>query len=447
MANKQQKQAKPSAPDRLRQIVMNAETGEVLLEKGATTPHDPASLNKMMTAYKAYEQVAAGKAKWTDMVTLSARAAQMDPNGFKAPDFPDNKLPAGTQIPLSKAVEIMMATSHNGLAAAIGEHLTAKLDKKGKPIPGSGSESRFAKEMTETAHKLGMTDTTFANASGYNNVRSTSTAKDLATLSMKMMKNFPESESRVNSRGTDATVRLPDGSSRKIPYQPSIVRTGQMYQKTSKSIAAVGPQKTGTNPRTAGYNLATAVEAANGVRLIVVTLGATSNEARYKATDKILREAVAKTYDPSAPAGFHVAYQDTKPSEGAMLAMREEKKAGRRPELAQEDSSPKAAFGKRSKKPALAAEPAKPAASSVGEISQADTEAPTVTEGFNTVAAANLDTTTPIVDMGNLMRANFDVPEVRSSMESEPTPESPANRASYKRIPKRRRGNAPTIRA
>lgn len=446
MANKQQKQAKPTAPDRLRQVVMNAETGEILLDKGANTPHDPASLNKMMTAYKAYEQVAAGKAKWTDMVTLSSRAADMNPNTFKAADFPDNKLPAGTKLPLGKAVELMMATSHNGFAAAIGEHLTTKLDKKGRPIPGSGSESRFGKEMTETARKLGMADTTFANASGYNNVRSTSTAKDMAILSMKMMKNFPESESRVNSRGTNAVAKLPDGSSYKIPYQPSIVRTGNMYQKGYNSFAAVGPQKTGTNPRTAGYNLATAVETKNGIRLIVVTLGATSNEARYKATDKILREAVAKTHDPAAPAGFHIAYQDTKPSEGAMLAMKEEKTAGRRPEFAQEDSSPKAVFGKRSRKPALAAEPAKPAASSVGEISQADIDTPTATEGFNTVAATSFDTAAPVVDMGGLTRVNFDVPEVSASMETHPTAPA-ANRASYKRIPKRRRNPAPTIRA
>src|SRR6185437_15248922 len=101
---------------------------------------------------------------------VSARAASMPPTRLG--------LRAGSSIRVADAIQAIVIKSANDVAVVLGERL-------------GGSESRFASLMTRKARQLGMTRTTFLNASGLPNPGQQSTARDLATLARHLVDDFP----------------------------------------------------------------------------------------------------------------------------------------------------------------------------------------------------------------------------------------------------------------
>lgn len=158
-------------------LVLDARTGKVLASENGDTLNHPASLTKMMTLYLTFEALNRGKITWDTRITMSKYAASRPPTklGVK---------PGGT-ITVREAVYGMIVKSANDAAAAMGEKL-------------GGSESNFARLMTQKARQLGMSRTVFVNASGLPDKRQITTARDMSTLAVALMKNYP-SEYRLFS--------------------------------------------------------------------------------------------------------------------------------------------------------------------------------------------------------------------------------------------------------
>ena len=88
-------------------------------------------------------------------------------------------LKPGATIAVEDAIKALVTRSANDVAAAIGENL-------------EGTEANFAARMTRTARAIGMSKTTFKNASGLPNPAQVTTARDMATLSLRIQRDFPE---------------------------------------------------------------------------------------------------------------------------------------------------------------------------------------------------------------------------------------------------------------
>ncbi len=152
-------------------FVIDAESGQVLHSVNADTRNYPASLTKMMTLYLVFD--ALDKKKWSlkTRLKVSARAARQPASKLA--------LKRGTTISVRDAVLALVTKSANDVASVIAEGM-------------SGSERNFGLKMTATARKLGMSRTTFRNASGLPNRAQLSTARDMGTLARALINDFPQ---------------------------------------------------------------------------------------------------------------------------------------------------------------------------------------------------------------------------------------------------------------
>ncbi|WP_341914959.1 D-alanyl-D-alanine carboxypeptidase [Ferrovibrio terrae] len=148
-------------------IVVDADTGRVLHAQDADAPRYPASLTKMMTLYMAFDALKEGRLKMDQRLTVSQHAAAQ-PYGIA--------LRAGQTITVRDAILASITKSANNAATVLGEAI-------------GGSEKQFAAMMTRRAQQLGMHNTVFQNASGLPNTKQKSTARDMATLGIALIKN------------------------------------------------------------------------------------------------------------------------------------------------------------------------------------------------------------------------------------------------------------------
>jgi D-alanyl-D-alanine carboxypeptidase (penicillin-binding protein 5/6) len=151
-------------------LILDARTGKVLSSENADELNHPASLTKMMTIYMTFEAMSRGKISWNTPISVSKYAASRPPTKLG--------VRAGGTITVREAVLGMITKSANDAAAAMGETL-------------GGSESNFARMMTQKARQLGMSRTTFYNASGLPDSRQVTTARDMSTLAIALMRNYP----------------------------------------------------------------------------------------------------------------------------------------------------------------------------------------------------------------------------------------------------------------
>jgi len=229
----------PATSDRYAAIVVDAQSGEVFYAMRADSPRYPASLTKIMTLYMAFEEMAQGRLKPDDVITLSAHAASMPPT--------KSGLKAGDTITVDMAMRLIAAYSANDLAAALAEHI-------------GGSETRFAALMTVKAQELGMTKSNFVNASGLPDSRQVSSARDFAVLARAVMRDFPQYYEYFHVR--------------------SIQFNGRTYSNHNPLLAypGVDGMKTGFI-NAAGYNLVASQRKGNH-RLIAVMLGGSDKAQR-----------------------------------------------------------------------------------------------------------------------------------------------------------------------
>ena len=166
------KRRKPAwDPGKYAAIVIDANTDKVLFSANSEKPRYPASLTKMMTLYVLFDDLAAGKVKKSTRMSVSAHAAGQAPSKLG--------LKPGQTIAVDDAIRALVTKSANDVAVTVAEHV-------------AGSESAFAERMTKTARGLGMSDTTFRNASGLPDAGQRTTAKDLSILARALIRDHPD---------------------------------------------------------------------------------------------------------------------------------------------------------------------------------------------------------------------------------------------------------------
>src|SRR5690625_2199807 len=159
------------ASPRYASIVDDYATGEVIHASNADARRYPASLTKMMTLYLLFEPQAQVGVSMNQEARLSPHATSMPAS--------TPGLRAGTTIKAGETIQPLIVRSANDVAVVVGESL-------------AGTESAFARKLTEKARQMGMHSTTFRNASGLPNSGQVTTARDMATLAKRVMQDFPQ---------------------------------------------------------------------------------------------------------------------------------------------------------------------------------------------------------------------------------------------------------------
>ena len=150
--------------------VVDDKTGRVLFSKNADAPRHPASLTKMMTLYILFEELEKKRMTMSTPLKVSAHASVQAPSKLG--------LRPGQTIPVEDAIRALVTKSANDVAVTIAENI-------------GGSEPAFAQRMTRTARRIGMTGSSFQNASGLPNPNQWTTAHDMVTLGRALAERYP----------------------------------------------------------------------------------------------------------------------------------------------------------------------------------------------------------------------------------------------------------------
>ena len=234
-------------------ILMDFQTGNVIAEQNADIQIPPASLTKMMTSYVIGIELANGNIKGTDLVTISENAW--------AKNFPDSSkmfIEVGKKISVEDLNRGIIVQSGNDACVAMAEHI-------------AGSEDAFASMMNMYAEKLGMTSTYFVNSHGLHDSQHHTTPRDMALLSMALIRDVPEEYAIY--------------SEKEFTYNDikQYNRNGLLWDK-SLNVDGI---KTG-HTSDAGYSLITSATQGN-MRLISVVMGTDSERARKVENKKLLK--------------------------------------------------------------------------------------------------------------------------------------------------------------
>lgn len=152
-------------------LVMDAYSGKVIYSRSADEYRYPASLTKVMTLYLLFEKLDAKQITLKSRITMTPRGAGMPPSKLG--------LRAGQTISVEDAILALVTRSANDVASATGAFI-------------AGTEDDFAFLMTKKAQALGMSRTTYKNASGLPDSSQKTTARDQATLAKRIREDFPQ---------------------------------------------------------------------------------------------------------------------------------------------------------------------------------------------------------------------------------------------------------------
>lgn len=236
-------------------IAIDASTGEVLHASNADASRYPASLTKMMTLYMLFEAIEQRKLNLGSRLRVSAHAAAMPSTNIH--------LRSGDTISVREAIPALIVRSANDVAAVVAEAL-------------GGTESNFGRMMTDKARKLGMRSTTFRNASGLPNNEQKTTARDLATLSSRLIKDFPQHYHYFSTQ--------------------SFIHKGVTYNTHNRMVRntkGVDGLKTGFI-RASGFNVATSAKRGNR-RVIAVVMGGHTAVARDQQMAQLLDRSFSRS--------------------------------------------------------------------------------------------------------------------------------------------------------
>ena len=237
-------------------LLMDVSAGQVLAQQQADVPVEPASLTKLMSAYIVFDALKSGKITLQQTFPVSQRAWKMPGSRM----FIDPKM----QVPVEDLLKGMIVQSGNDATIALAEGV-------------AGSVERFVQLMNDQAQALGMRHTAYKNPEGLTEPGHTTTAQDLAILSQRLLKDFPDYISYYSLK----KYRYPG-----TPAANDSNRNLLLFRDPS-----VDGLKTG-HTQAAGYCLiATAkrdMPGLTGRRLLSIVLGATSESARAIESQKLL---------------------------------------------------------------------------------------------------------------------------------------------------------------
>ncbi|BFM12728.1 D-alanyl-D-alanine carboxypeptidase family protein [Simiduia litorea] len=234
-------------------ILLDADTGKVLVEHNADEQLPPASLTKMMTGYIVSGDIEKGKIGEQDLVNISVAAWKM--GGSKM------FIREGTQVPVIDLLRGVIIQSGNDASVALAEYV-------------SGSESAFVDVMNQQAALLGMNGTHYENATGWPADGHLTTARDLSLLARALINDHPEHYALYAEKYF--TYGAPGEN-------PKTQANRNKLLFTDESVDGI---KTG-HTEEAGYCLV-ASSKRDGMRLISVVMGTASEKARASESQKLL---------------------------------------------------------------------------------------------------------------------------------------------------------------
>ena len=226
-----------------------ARSGAVLQASNPDTPRHPASLTKIMTLYLLFERLEAGRMRLDTPLKVSEHASEQAPSKLG--------LHAGQSITIEDAIKGMVTKSANDAAVVVAENL-------------GGDEGNFAKLMTQTARAIGITRTTYINASGLPDDNQVTTARDQALLGRTIQEHFPRYYKYFSTKS--------------FVYHGEAMRN---HNHLLGSVDGVDGIKTGFT-RASGFNLVTSVHR-GGRYLVAVVMGGHSSFER----DAHMRELIS----------------------------------------------------------------------------------------------------------------------------------------------------------
>ena len=238
-------------------LILEAETGVVLLDKNADERIPPASMSKVMTAYIVFGLLKEGRAKLTDELPVSERAWRLQ--GSKM------FVPIGGRISIDDLLKGVIIQSGNDACLVLAEGL-------------AGSEEAFVELMNQKANQIGLKDSHFANVSGLPDPDHWMTARDLATLAIHTIKDFPEYYHYYSE----------------MDYEFNNIKQGNRNPLLYKNIGADG-LKTG-HTEESGYSLTASVTRDNR-RVIIVLNGLPTMKARAQESDRLIEWAFREFND------------------------------------------------------------------------------------------------------------------------------------------------------
>ena len=159
-----------------RAILMDAETGAVLFQQNADQLAPPASMSKLMTLAVLFHAIKSGHIKLTDEFVMSVNAWR---NGGAPSGTSAMMVPVNTKTTVNELLQGIIVQSGNDAAMCIAEGM-------------AGSEAAFARMMNEEARRIGLTKSTFANATGLGNPNHLMTARELAMLARYIISEYPD---------------------------------------------------------------------------------------------------------------------------------------------------------------------------------------------------------------------------------------------------------------
>ena len=165
--------AAPEAPEIAAKayLLLDVTANQILASRDLDMPVEPASLTKLMSAYLVFDALKSKKIDIKQTLNVSERAWKMPGSRM----FIDPKM----KVPVEDLIKGMIVQSGNDATMALAEGV-------------GGTAERFVQMMNEQAKVLGMNSTSYKNPEGLTEAGHTTTARDLATLSMRLLNDFPE---------------------------------------------------------------------------------------------------------------------------------------------------------------------------------------------------------------------------------------------------------------
>ena len=231
-------------------VLMEKETGTILLEENSHEKLEPASVTKIMTLLLVMEAVDSGRIALEDPVSVSAYAAGMGGSQVY--------LEEGEQMSVSEMLKCVTVVSGNDCAVALAERL-------------AGSEGAFVAQMNQRAQELGMADTTFLNCTGLPAQGHVTSAHDIALMSRELILNHP----KIRDYTTIWMDSIRDGSF-------GLTNTNRLVRFYEGATGL----KTGYTS-SAGYCMSATAER-DGMELIAVVMKSPSTNQRFDDAKSLL---------------------------------------------------------------------------------------------------------------------------------------------------------------
>ena len=236
-------------------ILMDADSGNILIEKNGSEKRSIASITKIMSMLLVMEAIESGKTSFDDKVIVSEHAFSMGGSQVW--------LEPGEEFTVNELLKAVAIHSANDATVALAEKV-------------AGSEEAFVAMMNEKAHSLGMRDTYFLDCSGLTDEGHYSTARDIAVMSRELIMKYP----KITEYTSIWHDTFREGAKGKKPV--SLDNTNKLI----RFYEGANGLKTGYTSA-AGYCLSASAQRGN-LQLIAVVLGEPDTNTRFAEARKLL---------------------------------------------------------------------------------------------------------------------------------------------------------------